>query len=120
MVVSVMENREIAAVVAPPAPHQQQHQQQEDLTAVPIADADHELHGPAPMALQYNDFAAGGLDLMPSRVGGGGGGDRAVLVPPTRRGLDSSPALFLWESRTTNVDVMSVSNTTRPVVVPTR
>eukprot|EP00903_Cladosiphon_okamuranus_P010425 g9861.t1 len=36
---------------------------------------------------------------------------------PTRRGLASSPALFLWESRTTNVDVMSVSNTTRPVVV---
>lgn len=36
---------------------------------------------------------------------------------PTRRGLDSSPALFLWESRTTNIDVMSVSNTTRPVAV---
>lgn len=36
---------------------------------------------------------------------------------PTWRGIDSSPALFLWESRTTNVDVMSVSNTTRPVVV---
>lgn len=38
-------------------------------------------------------------------------------VVPTRRGLDSSPAVFLWESRTTNVDVMSVSNTTRPVAV---
>lgn len=34
---------------------------------------------------------------------------------PTRRGLVSSPALFLWESRTTSVDVMSVSNTTRVV-----
>lgn len=41
---------------------------------------------------------------------------KAQLVP-TRRGLDSSPALFLWESRTTNVDIMSVSNTTRPVAV---
>lgn len=37
------------------------------------------------------------------------------LQAPTRRGLDSSPALFLWESRTTSIDVMSVSNTTRPV-----
>lgn len=36
---------------------------------------------------------------------------------PTRRGLDSSPALFLWESRTTSIDVMSVSNTTRLVAV---
>lgn len=42
--------------------------------------------------------------------------ERTVPVP-TRRGLASSPALFLWESRTTNVDVMSVSNTTRPAVV---
>lgn len=40
-----------------------------------------------------------------------------ALMIPTRRELQSSPALFLWESRTTNVDVMSVSNTTRPVVV---
>ena len=42
--------------------------------------------------------------------------ERTVPVP-TRRSLASSPALFLWESRTTNVDVMSVSNTTRPAVV---
>lgn len=37
--------------------------------------------------------------------------------PPTREGLGSSPSLFLWESRTTSVDVMSISNTTRPVAV---
>lgn len=35
---------------------------------------------------------------------------------PTRCGLNSSPVRFLWGSRTTNVDVMSVSNTTRPAV----
>lgn len=40
-----------------------------------------------------------------------------ALVVPTRRALGLSPALFLWESRTTNVDVMCVSNTTRPVAV---
>lgn len=37
--------------------------------------------------------------------------------PPTREGLGSSPSLFLWESRTTSIDVMSISNTTRPVAV---
>lgn len=35
---------------------------------------------------------------------------------PTRCGLNYSPVRFLWGSRTTNVDVMSVSNTTRPAV----
>lgn len=40
-----------------------------------------------------------------------------TFLIPTRRALDSSPTVFLWESRTTNVDVMSVSNTTRPVAV---
>lgn len=38
-------------------------------------------------------------------------------APRTRQGLDWSPALFLWENRTTNVDVMSVSNTTRPIML---
>ncbi|CAM9727536.1 unnamed protein product, partial [Choristocarpus tenellus] len=33
----------------------------------------------------------------------------------TRRGLDVSPTLFLCQSRTTSVDVMAVTNTTRPV-----
>lgn len=40
-----------------------------------------------------------------------------TLLIPTRRALDSSPTVFLWESRTTNVDVISISNTTRPVAV---
>ncbi|CAM9975820.1 unnamed protein product [Ectocarpus sp. 4 AP-2014] len=57
---------------------------------------------------------AGGLDSISyGNVAGG----KALLPVPTRRGLDSSPAPFLWESRTTTVDVMSVSNTTRPIVV---
>lgn len=64
-------------------------------------------HDPSPAALQSNSSTTA-ADLH-STVH-----DRAVPVP-TRLGLDSSPALFLWESRTTNVDVMCVSNTTRPV-----
>lgn len=65
-------------------------------------------HDPAQAALQSNSSTTADLHSTVH--------DRAVPVP-TRLGLDSSPALFLWESRTTNVDVMCVSNTTRPVAV---
>lgn len=62
---------------------------------------------PAGLLLPNEDAAATDIQWY-------GDGGQGV---PTRRGLDSSPAVFLWESRTTNVDVMSVSNTTRPIAV---
>ncbi|CAM9876719.1 unnamed protein product, partial [Hapterophycus canaliculatus] len=75
-------------------------------------DEDHQLFGSESAAPLRDNIATASLDAaIYGEVGG-----RTVPVP-TRRGLGSSPALFLWESRTTSVDVMSVSNTTRPVVV---
>ena len=67
-------------------------------------------HGPAPAALQSHSISTP-VDLRSVFH------DRTMPVVPTRLGLDSSPALFLWESRTTNVDVMCVSNTTRPSTI---
>ncbi|CAM9792568.1 unnamed protein product, partial [Scytosiphon promiscuus] len=75
-------------------------------------DGDHHLFGYESAAPLCDNLAKAGLGAAPCREVGG----RAVPTP-TRRGLNSSPALFLWESRTTNVDVMSVSNTTRPVLL---
>ncbi|CAN0284261.1 unnamed protein product, partial [Ectocarpus fasciculatus] len=100
--------------VQPQTDHQLQDQQ-DPLNPKDPSDPNDPVFGSAPAALPCDRITiAGGLD--PTSYGNVGGG-RALLPVPTRRGLDSSPALFLWESRTTNVDVMSVSNTTRPVVV---
>lgn len=107
MVVAV--HREAMVVAVPghagsaPLVPQTDEQPQQDL----LNDPD-QRHGPAPVALQINNSAIVDLDSAVY--------ERTVPVQ-TRRGLASSPALFLWESRTTNVDVMSVSNTTRPVAV---
>lgn len=88
-------DRDVMVVAAP-----------EDAGSAPLVPQDDQRDGSAPGAPQY----AAIVDLDSAAY------ERTVPVP-TRRGLASSPALFLWESRTTNVDVMSVSNTTRPAVV---
>lgn len=81
---------------APLVPQTNEQPRQEDLLAPPDS-----------VLPQYHNSAVADLDSTAY--------EQTVPVP-TRRGLASSPALFLWESRTTNVDVMSVSNTTRPLV----
>lgn len=100
--------------VQPQTDHQLQEQQGPPNPNDP-SDPNDPVFGYTPAALPCDRITiAGGLDSISyGNVGGG----RTLLPVPTRRGLDSSPALFLWESRTTTVDVMSVSNTTRPVVV---
>lgn len=100
--------------VQPHTDHKLQEQQDSPNPKDP-SDPNDPVFGSIPAALRCDRTTmAGGLDSISyGNVGGG----RALLPVPTRRGLDSSPALFLWESRTTTVDVMSVSNTTQPVVV---
>lgn len=99
---------------APLVPHTDDEQPPQDLSAIGPARRDGSLPVAAPQCNnKVNNISTNRrtfVDLDSVMY------ERAVPVP-TRRGLASSPALFLWESRTTNVDVMSVSNTTRPVVV---
>ncbi|CAM9659874.1 unnamed protein product [Ectocarpus sp. 12 AP-2014] len=100
--------------VQPHTDHKLQEQQDPPNPKDP-SDPNDPVLGSVPAALHCDRTTmAGGLDSISY---GNVGGSNALLPVPTRRGLDSSPALFLWESRTTTVDVMSVSNTTRPVVV---